>query len=131
MYLPSVGFALFRALVFQRGLPYSVAWRKTLIIALAVASATYSVWSYKKSLNWMDDRALWEASLKGGPGNHLALHSLGYIAFKEGRDIEAIDKLSKALKFNLEKSHPDPTMVLLTWKVLAHAYLGEACRTRH
>jgi len=122
LYLPSVGLALLIALVFQRGLLYSAVWRKALIIALAVVSAFYSVWSYKKSLNWGDDRALWEASLKGGPGNYLALHSLGYIALKEGRDIEAMELLSKALKFNLEGSHPDPTMVLLTRKILANAY---------
>ncbi len=107
------------ALVFQKA---AARQKALLIVALAVVSSFYSVWSYKKSLNWRDDRALWGESLKGSPENHLALHSLGYLDFKEGRDAEAIERLSKALDLNLKSPHPDPTMVLLTRKVLANAY---------
>lgn len=119
LYFPSVGFALFIALVFQKA---AARQKALLIVALAVVSSFYSVWSYKKSLNWRDDRALWGESLKGSPENYLALHSLGYLDFKEGKDAEAIERLSKALDLNLKSPHPDPTMVLLTRKVLANAY---------
>lgn len=122
LYFPSVGFALFIALVLRSVRLSSSSSRKALIVALAVVSSFYSVWSYKKSLNWRDDRALWGESLKGSPENYLALHSLGYLDFKEGRDAEAIERFSKALDLNLKSPHPDPTMVLLTRKMLANAY---------
>ncbi|MBI5641953.1 MAG: tetratricopeptide repeat protein [Deltaproteobacteria bacterium] len=121
LYFPSIGLGLITALSFRKILSARGALIPALVL-LIFATAVYSVWARQRSFFWKDDRTLWARALEGSSSNYLALHSIGYMDLKEGRTDAAVTGLREALRLNNGSYYPDPTMLLLTRKVLAAAY---------
>jgi tetratricopeptide (TPR) repeat protein len=127
LYLSTVGFSLFIGLVLLRGLDYGASMNKKgvvwgVVALFVAASAFYSVWSSVRGPIWKDEQTMWQASLKGSPGNYIAVYSLAMISMTEGRTGEGIAGLEEALRLNKESEHPDPTMLTMTNKRLGIAY---------
>ncbi|MBI1912458.1 MAG: tetratricopeptide repeat protein [Deltaproteobacteria bacterium] len=122
LYSPSIGLALFVAIILKIAISRKTAL-KAAVAAFAVILAANSAWACKKSLIWKDDLTLWNYAAKGAPDNYIALYSIGYAHYKEGRVDEAIPMFEKALNLNLASEQPDPTMLLIMHRALAGTYL--------
>lgn len=121
LYFSTVGLAMHLAFV--------LAWSgkkrwSVLALALVLAAAVpFSALARHKSAAWESDMTLWTAALKAQPRNYVAVHSLAVEKIREGRPQDAVDGLERALDMNLKSAHPDESMVILTRKTLALAYL--------
>jgi hypothetical protein len=123
LYFPTVGFAMLIAVI----LAWSAAGKRRFgtlaLIAVLVAALPFAALARYKSSAWESDSTLWEAAAAAQPDNYVAAHSIAAEQLKAGRAEEAVGPLENALRVNLSSAHPDPSMVILTRKVLSQAVL--------
>ncbi|OGP14929.1 MAG: hypothetical protein A2052_05365 [Deltaproteobacteria bacterium GWA2_54_12] len=98
-------------------------WGRFALLAVLSAALPFAMLARQKSAPWESDRTLWGAALAAQPGNYVAVHSIASDYLREGRPGEAVELFEDSLKANLSAEHPDPSMVLLTRKVLPQAYI--------
>ncbi len=121
LYFSTVGLAMLLGLI----LAWSgkKRWSVPALALVLAAALPFSALARHKSAAWESDRSLWAAALSAQPRNYVAVHSLAAEKIKDGRPLEAVDGLERALEMNLKSAHPDQSMVILTRKALSLAYL--------
>ncbi|MEK6759130.1 MAG: tetratricopeptide repeat protein [Deltaproteobacteria bacterium] len=123
LYFSTFGFSLLvamgaRSAMMHRGRLYAA----VLVFLLIVLTVVNSVWAAGRSRIWKDDATLWTFAAKGSEKNHVAIHSLGYLAMKAGRVDEAISFLERSKRLNNESSFPDRTLLIMTQSILGAGY---------
>lgn len=123
LYLSTVGVALLAAMAAHGVLTHRGRRTATAAVAvLVIVVAVNSVWAAGRSGIWKDDATLWAVAAKGSDKNYVAIHSLGYLAMKEGRIDEAVGLLERSKRLNSESRFPDRPLLILTQKVLGTGY---------
>lgn len=107
-----------RSVLMHRGRLYPV----VLVSLLVVLTVVNSVWAAGRSRIWKDDTTLWTSAVKGSEKNHVAVHSLGYLAMKAGRVDEAISLLERSKRLNNESGFPDRPLLIMTQSILGAGY---------
>lgn len=123
LYFSTVGLAMLIAVALGWYRARHGQWGTLALIAVLFAALPFAALARQKSAPWESDRSLWSAALAAQPGNYVAVHSVAAERLKEGRPEEAAGPLESALQMNLSSAHPDPSMVILTRKVLSLAYI--------
>lgn len=123
LYFSTIGIGLLAAMAVhgastRQGRRYAV-W---VVALLAVVIGGNSVWAAVRSGIWKDDKTLWTVAAKGSDRNYVAIHSLGYLAMKDGRVDEAVGLLERSKRLNSESRFPDRTLLIMTQSVLGAAY---------
>lgn len=126
LYFPSVGAAIFLALIVRRVVerPWAQDMRRVAVavIVLGLYAAVFSVWTAGKNRIWKDNLTFWGAALDGASDNHVASYNIGKIYLKEGKTDEAIKILKASIKANMSKATPDPSIQMHVYRQLAVAY---------
>lgn len=127
LYFPSIGYAMAISLLYRGAATRAVLKNRKAPLYAATAllssmTVAFAFWAASRNGIWKDDLTLRLTALKGSPDNYVMLHDLGGIYLRTGDPEEGFSLLEKALRLNLASAHPDPTMAVLTHKVLADNY---------
>lgn len=123
LYFPTIGLAMLISIVLAWAAARSRPMGRVLLVAALAAALPLSALARQKSAAWASDLTLWTSALESQPENYAALHSIATEYLKAGRTQEAVGLLTSALQGNLSSPHPDPSMIILTRKVLSLAAL--------
>ena len=92
LYIPSVSFCLFTAVMLER-----VRLRRLAILLIMTA---YILLTVRRNLAWRNEEALWSSTARSSPGSFRAHNHLGLISSGKGRLDEAIKYYEKSLAIN-------------------------------
>ncbi len=123
LYFSTIGVALLAAMAVHGAFAHrDRRWAAAAVALLVAVIGANSVWAAGRSGIWKDDETLWTVAAKGTDRNYVAVHSLGYMAMKDGRVDEAIGLLERSKRLNSESRFPDRTLLIMTQRILGAGY---------
>ena len=96
LYLPLVGYSIF--LVSSMYYLFGKNTLKTMVIALTIIIAGYSILTYQRNKVWKDDLTLWDDTIQKSPHRARAYRQRGDIYDRQGRFTQALSDYSKAIE---------------------------------
>lgn len=99
-YLPSFGFLLFTALLFDVIRKRTTKYSLFLIVAAALLTGIYSLQTLKRNAVWRDPLVFFTDMLEKSPDSAMAQSSMGLILFQRDRTDEAIAHYMQAIRLD-------------------------------